>query len=147
MEWSRVDFETGDVRLQKGTTKNGEARVFPLTTALRRLLEAQHVKHEALKKAGEICPLVFWRMVAEKRGGVKKPKVIGSFKTAWRNACRAAGCPGKLVHDLRRTAVRNLDRAGISRTVGMDLVGHKTEAIYNRYDITSDIDRRDAAAS
>jgi len=145
MEWSRVDFHAGDVRLDVGTTKNGDARMFPMTAPLRHLLEAQHVKHEALKKAGQICPLVFWRMVAETRGGEKKPKPIGSFKRAWHLACRAAGVPGKKLHDLRRTAIRNLDRAGVSRTVGMELVGHRTEEIYNRYNITSDSDRRDAA--
>ena len=145
MEWGRVDFQDGIVKLAPGTTKNGDARTFPMTVALRRLLEAQHVKHEQLKKAGHITPLVFWRMLAESRGGEKQPKAIGSFKRAWQLACRAAGVPGKKVHDLRRTAVRNLDRAGVSRTVGMELVGHRTEEIYNRYNITSDEDRRDAA--
>jgi integrase len=145
MEWRRIDFKAGDVRLDVGTTKNGDARVFPMTADLRKLLEAQHVKHEKLKKAGHITPWVFFRMLAEERGGEKKPKPIGSFKRAWRLACSAAGVPGRHLHDLRRTAVRNLDRAGISRTVAMELVGHRTEEIYNRYNITSDGDRRDAA--
>ena len=52
---------------------------------------------------------------------------------------------GASAHDLRRTAVRNLDRAGVSRTVGMELVGHRTEEIYNRYNITSAADQREAA--
>ena len=145
MEWRRVDFKAGDVRLDVGSTKNGDARVFPMTTDFRRLLEAQHAKHLQLKQAGVIAPWVFWRMVAEERGGEKKPKPIQSFKRAWTLACRAAGVPGRHLHDLRRTAVRNLDRAGISRTVAMKLVGHRTEEIYNRYNITSDGDRRDAA--
>lgn len=145
MEWRRVDFKAGDVRLDVGTTKNGDARVFPMTANLRRLLEAQHAKHLRLKQAGQIEPWVFFRMVAEERGGEKKPKPIQSFKKAWRLACNAAGVPGRHLHDLRRTAVRNLDRAGVSRTVAMKLVGHRTEEIYNRYNITSDGDRRDAA--
>jgi hypothetical protein len=55
------------------------------------------------------------------------------------------GVAQRRLHDLRRTAVRNLDRAGVSRTVGMKLVGHRTEEIYNRNNIRSDDDRRDAA--
>jgi integrase len=57
----------------------------------------------------------------------------------------AAGVPGRIFHDFRRTAVRNLERAGVSRSVAMQMVGHKTEAIYRRYAIVSDADLRDAA--
>ena len=55
---------------------------------------------------------------------------IGSFRKTWMAACRAAGVPGRLVHDFRRTAVRNLERAGVPRSAAMAMVGHKTEAIY-----------------
>ncbi|HVT39478.1 MAG TPA: hypothetical protein VHE78_10555 [Gemmatimonadaceae bacterium] len=50
---------------------------------------------------------------------------------------------GRLVHDLRRTGVRNLERAGVSRSVAMKLTGHKTEAVYRRYAITSAADLRE----
>jgi integrase len=96
-------------------------------------------------KAGKIEPHVFFRMVAQERGGEKYPRPIGSFKRAWRLACHSAGVPGKKLRDLRRTAVRDLDRAGVSRTVPMKMVGHRTESIYNRYNITIDGDLRDAA--
>ena len=68
-----------------------------------------------------------------------------SFWKAWRTACRAAGVPGHIPHNFRRTAVRNLERAGVSRSVAMKMVGHKTESIYRRYAIVSDADLREAA--
>ena len=77
------------------------------------------------KAAGTICPFVFHR----------NGERIGYFRTAWRNACKAAGCPGALVHDMRRSAVRTFERAGVPRSVGMSIVGHKTESIYRRYAI------------
>lgn len=96
LEWRQIDFEAGEVRLDAGTTKNGDGRVFPMTADLRRVLEQQHAEHEALKKAGHIFPRVFWRMVADGRGGEKRPRAIVSFNKAWKVACRAAGCPGKI---------------------------------------------------
>lgn len=133
------------MRLEPGTTKNKKGRTFPFTAALRTLLETQWAEHEKLKKGGHICPNVFWRMVAEKRGGEKKPRKVLDFTKEWRNACKAAGCPGRIPHDLRRTAVRNLVRAGIPQTVAMKLRGHKTDSVFRRYDIISDLDLRDAA--
>ena len=55
-----------------------------------------------------------------------------------------AGRPGLLLHDIRRSAVRNLERAGISRSVVMKLTGHKTEAVYRRCAIVAESDLRDA---
>ncbi len=145
LEWRQVDFDAGEVRLDAGTTKNKAGRVFPMTEDLRAVLEAQHAEHERLKKAGQIAPLVFFRMVAEKRGGEKKPTAIVSFNNAWKNACRAAGCPGRIPHDLRRTAVRNLVRAGVPESVAMKMTGHKTPSVFRRYDIVSGDDLREAA--
>jgi hypothetical protein len=71
---------------------------------------------------------------------------IVHFRAAWRNACRAAGCHGGLVHDMRRSAVRTFERAGVPRSVAMSIVGHKTESIYRRYAIVDEAMQREAAA-
>jgi integrase len=141
-EWRHVDFAAGEVRLEPGTTKNKEGRTFPFTSALRALLEAQHAERQRLAKQGTVIPWVFWRMVADERGGEKKPRPIKTFSKAFARACRRAGCPGRILHDLRRTAVRNLERAGVPRSVAMKLTGHKTESVYRRYAIADDRDLR-----
>lgn len=107
-EWRHVDFKGGEVRLEPDTTKNKAGRTFPFTTALRTIFDAQHAEHERLKKRGYNVPWVFFRMVAKGRGGEKSPKPITSFIKAFKTACRKAGCPGRIPHDLRRSAVRNL---------------------------------------
>jgi integrase len=62
----------------------------------------------------------------------------------WKTACKAAGVPGRLAHDFRRTAVRNLERRGVPRSVAMKITGHRTEAVYRRYAIVSDADLQEA---
>lgn len=145
LQWRQVDLKAGEVRLDAGTTKNREGRVFPFTSELRSLLEKQHRTYDRLKKAGHIVPHVFWRMVAEGRGGPKKPQPIVRFEKVWRVACVAAGCPGRIPHDLRRTAIRNMVRAGVPERVAMQLSGHKTRSVFERYNIVSEGDLRDAA--
>jgi hypothetical protein len=91
--------------------------------------------HKQLAATGTICPFVFHR----------KGERIVHFRAAWKNACKAAGCPGTLVHDMRWSAVRTFERAGVPRSVAMSLVGHKTESIYRRYAIVDETMQREAA--
>jgi len=95
-------------------SKNGEGREFKFTTELRTLLETRWTEHERLKKTGEICPLVFVRLVAKGRRGPKSPKPIQNFMKRGRRACVLAGCRGRISHDLRRSAVRTFVRAGVT---------------------------------
>jgi len=145
LEWRQVDSASGEIRLDPHTTKNDEGRVFYMNDDLRALLKERREEHERLKKAGQIEPWVFWRMVADKRGGKKQPKRVKAFGKAWTNATQAAGCPGRIPHDLRRTAVRNMVRAGIPERVAMQLTGHKTRSVFERYNIVSEGDLREAA--
>jgi integrase len=134
--WQHVDFVANWLRLEPGETKNDDGRMFPLTADLRAVLERQRrrtAEHE--KATGQIIPWVFHR----------SGDPIKSFRRAWLTACRDAGCPGRIPHDFRRTAVRNLERAGVPRSAAMAMVGHKTESIYRRYAIVSESDLRDGA--
>ena len=73
-------------------------------------------------------------------------RITGSgLDRAWQRARDKAGLPGRIPHDFRRTAVRNLEQAGVPRSVAMKLTGHKTEAVYRRYAIVSPGDLRSAA--
>lgn len=72
-------------------------------------------------------------------------KKVTSFRTSWKKACKATGVPGKIPHDFRRTAVRNLERAGVPRSAAMKMVGHRTMSIYSRYAIADEGMLKDAA--
>jgi integrase len=110
LQWRHVDFEARVVRLDPHTTKNDEGRTFPFTDALARLLEAQKAEHDRLKADGVICPWVFNRSNRKVKG-----RRITTFIKVFSATCTKAGCPGRIPHDLRRTAVRNLVRAGGTR--------------------------------
>lgn len=136
LQWHQVNLDEGWVRLDAGTTKTGEGRLAYLSPALLETLRAHHVATKQLERErGFIIPWVFHR-----RG-----RRILRFLASWQTACRKAGVPGMLFHDLRRTAVRNMVRAGVPERVAMQISGHKTRAIFERYNITSEGDLRDAA--
>jgi integrase len=143
LAWRQVDRTAGEVRLDAGTTKNGEGRVFPFTRALRRVLDDQRMIADHLQREqGIIARYVFCYTTGTKAG---QRITESGFNKAWRKARLAAGCPGRIPHDFRRTAVRHLVRAGVPERVAMQLTGHKTRAIFERYNITSPNDLREAA--
>jgi integrase len=130
LQWKQVDFEAGEVRLEPGTTKNDEGRTFPFVVLpeLEAMLRSQRESTDALQKAtGRIIPWVFHH----------NGNRIVEYRKSWHAAVKKVGLTGKIPHDFRRTAVRNLERAGVPRSVAMRLVGHKTESIYRRYAIVA----------
>jgi integrase len=139
LTWAGIDFSASVVRLEPGVTKNREGREFPFAAfpALADLLREQRAPTSVMdRKQSRIIGPVFHR----------NGRAIRSYARAWNAACKSAGVAGRLVHDLRRTAVRNLERAGVSRSVAMKLTGHKTEAVYRRYAITSAADLSEGVA-
>ena len=122
MRCAQVDLEAGIVRLEPGSTKNGEGRTFPVSALpeLATLLRDQRdATTAAERRLGAVIPWVFHREGQE----------IKDFRDAWRRACKRAGLVGMIPHDFRRTAVRKLERAGGPQSVAMKLVGHRTESI------------------
>lgn len=136
LEWSHVDRTRQTIRLDPGTTKNAEGRTLPYgdLPAIVTVISEAWTGHEALKAAGTLCPFVFHRDGARLR----------AFHGIWRRACEAAGYPGTLLHDCRRTAVRNLVRAGVPEKTAMGITGHKTRSVFDRYDIVTETDLRQA---
>jgi integrase len=140
LQWRQVDLHAGTVRLDPGTTKNSEGRLLPFRDKLpelRDVLEQQWRRTKAVEQErGAIIASVFHR----------NGKPIRDMRAAWISACEAAGCPQRIRHDFRRTAVRNLERAGVSRSVAMKITGHLTESVYRRYAIVSEGDISDGLA-
>jgi integrase len=153
LTWNKVFLDRGYVRLETGETKNKEARTVFLD---KELMEIFHSQKENQRRSGKLSNYVF-----PNEDGTNR---IKDFRGTWNNACRLAGLgygyrtskryvakwekklpAGPILHDFRRTAVRNLVRAGISEPVAMKISGHKTRSVFDRYNIVSESDLRDAA--
>ncbi len=143
LQWSQVDLTENTIRLEPGTTKNKRARIIPLTRELRELLVMQKARRD---QHWPDCPWVFFRYADGRQ--------IRNFYDAWARACWKAGLwegdektgrPTRLFHDLRRSGVRNVVRSGTPEAVAMQISGHKTRAVFDRYNIVSESDLKEAA--
>jgi integrase len=129
LKWSHVNLTDGIVRLEPGETKNKEGRTLYIEPELWDMVKQLHM-HRRMD-----CLYVF----------SLNGKRIGSFRKTWKKACAKIGRPDLLFHDLRRSGVRNMVRAGIPERVVMTISGHKTRSVFDRYDIVSERDMQEAA--
>jgi integrase len=117
---AQVDLENRHIVLMECQTKSGKARILPISTEL----------------AGMLVPQENWKYAFSAK----------NLRKEWLKATKAAGCDGVIFHDLRRSAVRNMMRAGVQQAVAMKISGHTTTHIFQRYNIVDESDIQDAAA-
>lgn len=126
---SQIDLKAHTIHLLPGTTKNDKGRAVVMTEDVYKLV-AQCVKG---KKPGD-------RVFTWANG-----KAVTDFRRTWRTLAKNAEMPDLIFHDLRRSAVRNMVRAGISKHVAKLISGHQTDSVFDRYDITDATDLAEAA--
>lgn len=126
---SQVNLLKKTITLEVGKTKNDQSRIIYLEGELLDSIEKQ------MESISIKCPYVFH---------IKGKRII-DFRRSWNTACHKAGIGHKIFHDLRRTAVRNMIRAGIPEGISMRISGHKTRMVFERYNITSERDLKEAS--
>ncbi len=131
LTWNQVDRKQGIVRLEVGETKNDEGRTVYLDSEMKAVFDS------LWKKRTSLLPYVF--LNKSRKDKIKR------FDKAWKKACKEAEIGLKTFHDFRRTAVRNMVRAGIPERVAMMISGHKTRSVFDRYNIVNDADLKAAA--
>ena len=128
-----VDLPGKEIRIPKGLTKAKKARTVPLYgELLAALKEAKAERDREWPECRWVCS--------------DGPARIRDFRGEWAVATKRAGLEGLLFHDLRRSAVRNMMRSGIHRKVAMQISGHSTDSIFDRYNIIDSADMQDAGS-
>ena len=159
LRWSDVEGDV--VRLRGENAKNGEGRSVTLSGDLADLIQRRKAARQVETKTGVVLAAYVFH---------QKGEPVGDFRKAWATACVAAGMgqfvcdrckqpvdrhtceackrgaryAGRIFHDFRRTAVRNMVRAGVPERVAMTISGHKTRSIFDRYNIVNEADVREA---
>ncbi len=129
MRCEQVDLLNNTVSLYSGETKNGEGRTVSLTNECCQLVTE-------LRRGKQPEDFLFTRENGEQ---------VKDFRGTWDALVKAAGLPGLLLHDFRRSAVRNMIRRGVPQKTAREISGHKTDAVFSRYNIVSEADIADAA--
>jgi len=132
LRWTQVDFANNQILLNPGTTKNKRGRVLPIYGDMRELLL---IEKDIRDTRFPDCQHVFHH----------NGRAIVDYRLAWASACKRAGVPGLLFHDLRRSAIRNMRLAGVPENVAMEISGHRSRSVFDRYSIVGGKDIRDAA--
>jgi len=156
LTWDKVDMKQGIITLDPGESKNEEARSIYLNQELmeemktvfsKRVLGCPYVFHNDGQRIKRFTRA--WKTACIKVGLCEvlkdangNPVVVRNKKTGKE---RVVMIPTKIFHDYRRTAVRNMVRAGIPEKVAMRISGHKTRSVFDRYNITSGEDLKEAA--
>lgn len=137
IRWSQVDLAEGLIVLSPFDTKNKTGRALPVYGDMVEVLKEQRrIRDEQFPECEHVF---FWRSedVMLSHGGIRTipGSPIKEFKKSWRTAVTAAGFPKLLFHDMRRTAERNMAKAGMDQTMRMRISGHKTPSMSTRYNI------------
>ena len=128
LTWDEIDEAGGVIRLSPARSKTLVGRILPISQPISEALARRRARRDPDSL------LVFHR------DGI----AVRRWRTAWRTACQAAGVPTRFLHDCRRTAARNLIRANVPERVAMLLTGHKSRAIFDRYNIINEQELLDA---
>jgi integrase len=134
LTWANFDAQMVTVTLNPKDSKNSEGRLIYLDD------ELKEVCKQARSRQKQLATVLPWVFLNEK--GTDRVK---RFYKAWKTACKKAGIGLRIFHDFRRTAVRNMVRAGIPERVAMQISGHKTRSVFERYNIVSESDLMTAA--
>ena len=120
LTWDEVDLAKGFIRLSADRTKTKTARPIPLHPRVKSLLSG--------------IP----RGLHTQRVFLKKGRAFQDFKKSFRSACKACGLADFTFHDLRHCAINNLRLAGNDYFKIMAVSGHKTIAVFKRYNLVTE---------